>query len=76
MGSGDQHGPCSLVCLLWGDPLKAWDPHVKVAGLAVTHNIKPEAKAPQKRVHIFVCTDEYDLRPLAVLINSTISNAM
>lgn len=62
--------------LLWGDPLRAWDPHVKVAGLAVTHNIKPEAKAPQKRVHIFVCTDEYDLRPLAVLINSTISNAM
>jgi hypothetical protein len=61
--------------LLGEDPLKAWDPQVKAVGSAAVAYPKPEATS-QKQVHIFVCTDEYDLRPLAVLINSTISNAM
>jgi hypothetical protein len=61
--------------LLGEDPLKAWDPQVKAVGSAAVAYPKPKATS-QKQVHIFVCTDEYDLRPLAVLINSTISNAM
>lgn len=30
---------------------------------------------PKDDIHIFVCTDEADLRPLAVLINSSMVNA-
>lgn len=28
----------------------------------------------KKDIHVFVCTDESDLRPLAVLINSSMAN--
>jgi hypothetical protein len=48
---------------------------LQAVGSAAVAYPKPKATS-QKQVHIFVCTDEYDLRPLAVLINSTISNAM
>jgi len=38
---------------------------------SVEEVIKTEKK---EDIHIFVCTDEADLRPLAVLINSSMAN--
>lgn len=33
-------------------------------------------KAGEQPVHIFICTDDTDFRPIAVLVNSTLSNAL
>lgn len=42
----------------------------------VIRDIISEDVRKDQSVHIFVCTDEADLRPLAVLINSSMANAL